>query len=262
VAASLFLFFLLVVVVAPGLVARDGPLSVNPNIAFTGPTLSHLFGTDDLGRDVFSRVLYGARESIVIGVAATAIGLAVGCTLGLAAGLGGRFLSGIANRVIEVLLAFPGLLLALLVVAISGAGATTVVIAVGLGAAPGYARLLRGQTLSIRNAEFVEAARALGHSRPAIVRRNVFPNAMRPLVVLGALGIGQSIIWASSLGFLGLGVVPPAPEWGAMLAEGRDFISQAWWLEVFPGAVIVATTLSTTAVGRHLQRMLEGRLRS
>jgi peptide/nickel transport system permease protein len=141
-----------------------------------------------------------------------------------------------------------------------GAGAGSLIIAVGIGSAPGYARMIRGQVIAVRHAPYIEAARILGQHPLRIMARNIFPNAMRPLLVLGTLGIGQSIIWASGLSFLGLGAAPPAPEWGAMLAAGRDFISNAWWLEFFPGAVIVGTALSATAIGRHLQRRLEGRL--
>jgi peptide/nickel transport system permease protein len=164
------------------------------------------------------------------------------------------------SRFLEVLFAFPSLLLALLFVAMFGAGVGSLIIAVGIGSAPGYARMIRGQVIAVRHAPYVEAARVLGHRPLRIMASNIFPNAMRPLLVLGTLGIGQSIVWASALSFLGLGAAPPAPEWGAMLAAGRDFISSAWWLEFFPGAVIVATTLAVTAIGRHLQRRLEGRL--
>jgi peptide/nickel transport system permease protein len=159
-----------------------------------------------------------------------------------------------------VLFAFPGLLLALLFVAVSGTGAATEIVAVALASAPGYARMIRGQVLAVRSAPYVEASRALGHAPARVIARTILPNAMRPLVVLGTLGVGQSIVWASSLSFLGLGVAPPAPEWGAMLNAGRDYIQHAWWLDFFPGAVIVAFTLAATAMGRYLQQLLEGRL--
>jgi peptide/nickel transport system permease protein len=258
--AWLMVAFLLVAVAFPGLIAKDAPLAVDPAKTLLGPSLDHLFGTDQSGRDVFSRVVYGARESLSIGVAATAVGLAIAIVLGFAAGLGGRWADVVVSRFLEVLFAFPSLLLALLFVAMFGAGVGSLIIAVGIGSAPGYARMIRGQVIAVRNAPYIEAARVLGHSPLKIMARNIFPNAMRPLLVLGTLGIGQSIVWASALSFLGLGAAPPAPEWGAMLAAGRDFISSAWWLEFFPGAVIVATALAATAIGRHLQRRLEGRL--
>jgi peptide/nickel transport system permease protein len=256
----LFVVFLIVAVAFPGLLARDAPLAVDPTHPLLGPSLSHLFGTDQSGRDVFSRVVYGARESLSIGVAATAVGLVIAIVLGFAAGLGGKWADVTISRFLEVLFAFPSLLLALLFVAMFGAGVGSLIIAVGIGSAPGYARMIRGQVIAVRIAPYVEAARVLGHPPLRIMVRSIFPNAMRPLLVLGTLGIGQSIVWASALSFLGLGAAPPAPEWGAMLAAGRDFIASAWWLEFFPGAVIVATTLAATAIGRHLQRRLEGRL--
>jgi peptide/nickel transport system permease protein len=258
--AWLVVAFLVISVAWPGLIAREAPLAVDPAHPLQGPSLSHLFGTDQSGRDVFSRVVYGARESLSIGIAATAVGLAIAIVLGFAAGLGGRWADTVISRFLEVLFAFPSLLLALLFVAMFGAGVGSLIIAVGIGSAPGYARMIRGQVIAVRHAPYVEAAKVLGHPPLRIMANSIFPNAMRPLLVLGTLGIGQSIVWASALSFLGLGAAPPAPEWGAMLAAGRDFISSAWWLEFFPGAVIVATALAATALGRHLQRRLEGRL--
>jgi peptide/nickel transport system permease protein len=258
--AWLVVAFLVISVAWPGLIAKDAPLAINPAHTLQGPSLSHLFGTDQSGRDVFSRVVYGARESLSIGVAATAVGLAIAIVLGFAAGLAGRWADTVISRFLEVLFAFPSLLLALLFVAMFGAGVGSLIVAVGIGSAPGYARMIRGQVIAVRNAPYVEAAKVLGHPPLRIMASSIFPNAMRPLLVLGTLGIGQSIVWASALSFLGLGAAPPAPEWGAMLAAGRDFISSAWWLEFFPGAVIVATALAATALGRHLQRRLEGRL--
>ena len=258
--AWLVLAFLAISVAWPGLIARAAPLAINPARTLQGPSLSHLFGTDQSGRDVFSRVVFGARESLLIGIAATAVGLAIAIVLGFAAGLAGRWADTVISRFLEVLFAFPSLLLALLFVAMFGAGVGSLIIAVGIGSAPGYARMIRGQVIAVRHAPYIEAARVLGHSPLRIMAASIFPNAMRPLLVLGTLGVGQSIVWASALSFLGLGAAPPAPEWGALLAAGRDFISSAWWLEFFPGAVIVATALAATALGRHLQRRMEGRL--
>jgi peptide/nickel transport system permease protein len=254
-----FLVFLLVAVIDPSLLAHYQPLAVDPAHSLQAPSIAHWFGTDESGRDVFSRVVYGAAPSLSIGVVATALGIVVAVFLGVLGGLGGRFLDAIVGRFLEILFAFPALLLALLFVTIFGASVTSLIISVGLGSAPGYARMVRGQVISVKNAPYVEASYVLGHSRGRILRRTILPNAMRPLLVLGTLGIGQSIVWASSLSFLGLGAAPPAPEWGAMLADGREFISTAWWVELFPGAMIVLVTLATTSLGRYLQRRLEGR---
>jgi peptide/nickel transport system permease protein len=257
--SALFLLFLLVAVIDPALLTSYKPLDIDPSNSLLAPSLQHLFGTDQSGRDIFARVVYGARASLSIGVAATALALVVATILGVIGGLGGKFLDGVISRLLEILFAFPALLLALLFVTIFGASVGSLIIAVGLGSAPGYARMIRGQIISVKNAPYVEASYVLGHSRGRILRRTILPNAMRPLIVLGTLGIGQSIIWASSLSFLGLGAAPPAPEWGAMLAAGRDFIQTAWWVDFFPGAIIVLVTLATTSLGRYLQRRLEGR---
>ncbi len=155
--------------------------------------------------------------------------------------------------------AFPHLFLALLFVTIFEATTTTLIVAVGIGSVPGYARMIRGQFLAVKNAAYVEAATALGHSRWRIIRQHIFPNAMRPLVVMMTLGLGQSIVWASGLAFLGLGVAPPSPEWGALLDAGRNYVVSAWWLEVMPGLAIIVFALSVTVIGRFLQQRLEGR---
>jgi peptide/nickel transport system permease protein len=257
--AVVFLLLLVIAIVDPSLLAHFQPLAIDPAHALQPPSLIHPFGTDESGRDVLSRVIYGAAPSLSIGVAATLLGILVAVLLGVLGGLGGRVLDGIIGRFLEVLFAFPALLLALLFVTIFGASVTSLIVSVGLGSAPGYARMVRGQVISVKNSPYVEAAWVLGHSRWRVIRRTILPNAMRPLLVLGTLGIGQSIVWASSLSFLGLGAAPPAPEWGAMLADGRDFIAAAWWVELFPGAMIVLVTLATTSLGRYLQRRLEGR---
>jgi peptide/nickel transport system permease protein len=255
----LFLLFLLVAVVAPAALTHYQPLAVDPLHSLQAPSAAHWFGTDQSGRDIFARVVYGAAPSLSIGVIATALGLVVAVILGVLAGLAGRIVDSVVSRILEILFAFPSLLLALLFVTIFGASVPSLIISVGLGSAPGYARMVRGQVIAVKNASYVEASYVLGHSWFRILVRNILPNAMRPLLVLGTLGIGQSIVWASSLSFLGLGAAPPAPEWGAMLAAGRDFISSAWWAEFFPGAMIVLVTLATTSLGRYLSRRLEGR---
>jgi peptide/nickel transport system permease protein len=194
-----------------------------------------------------------------MGATALAMGMAVG--LGFAAGLAGRLADLVISRVLEVAFAFPVLLLALLLIAIRGPSITTEIVAVGIGSAPGYARMVRGQVLNVRQAAYIEAAGALGHGYWAVIRRHLFPNAMRPLVAVITLGIGQSIVWASGLAFLGLGVAPPSPEWGALLDSGRLYITTSWWLEIMPGLVIVLVAISVTSLGRTLQYRLEGAAR-
>jgi peptide/nickel transport system permease protein len=256
--AGLVVSFFAIAVIAPALLATDKPLSIDLSATLQSPSLHHIFGTDASGRDLYSRVIYGARQSVLIGLGATGLSMAIAITLGVLSGLAGGFVDALINRGIEVLFAFPVLLLALLFVAVFGPSASTEIIAVGLGTAPGYARMIRGQVLAVRDSAYVEAARALGHPYHRIVRRHIFPNAMRPLVVIVTLGVGQSIVWAAGLAFLGLGVPPPASEWGALLDAGRDFVTQAWWLEVMPGVAIVLLALAITTIGRYIQQQLEG----
>lgn len=238
----------------PGLVAPFGPLDMNPAVAFTPPGPGHWFGTDESGRDVFSRVIHGTRSSLLIGVLATVIGLGVATVLGALAGLGTRTVDFGVSRFLEVLFAFPGLLLALLVITILGPGVVTTTVAVGLSTAPGYARMIRSQVLSVRRSGYVEASVVQGRSRWFIIRRHILPNVAAPLLVLATLGVGQAIVWASSLSFLGLGATPPDPEWGSMLSNGRLYIGNAWWLTVFPGVFIVLSAATTTLLGHGAQR--------
>lgn len=255
-----FLLLVIVAALVPQLFAHSDPLAIVPRDAFHPPSWAHWFGTDQSGRDIFSRVIYGTRQSLFIGLAATAIAMSIAIVLGLLGGLGGARVDHGVGWLLEVLFAFPSLVLALLFVAIFGSGIGPLIIATGLGGAPGYARMVRGQVLAVRNAGYIESAKALGHPPLRIITRQLLPNAMRPLIVTLTMGVGQAIVWASALSFLGLGARPPAPEWGTMLSMGRDFIANAWWLTFFPGLFIVLTTLSTTVAGRYLQQRLEGRL--
>ncbi|MQT44913.1 MULTISPECIES: ABC transporter permease [unclassified Pseudomonas] len=258
--ALIFLAFLIVAALLPQLFTHADPLTIVPHDAFHPPGWAHWFGTDQSGRDIFSRVIYGTRQSLLIGLAATVLAMSIAIALGLLGGLGGARLDRGVGWLLEILFAFPSLVLALLFVAVFGSGIGPLIVATGLGAAPGYARMVRGQVLAVRNAGYIEAAVALGHPTRRIILRQLLPNAMRPLIVTLTMGIGQAIVWASALSFLGLGAKPPAPEWGTMLSMGRDFVANAWWLTFFPGVFIVLTTLSTTVAGRYLQQRLEGRL--
>lgn len=261
VAALLVVAFVVVAVVTPSLLTRHSPMAVDTRHTLLSPSLAHLFGTDDAGRDLYTRVVYGARESLGIGVGATALAMAIAILVGFTAALAGGVVDVVLTRILEVAFAFPVLLLALLLIAIRGPSVTTEIVAVGVGSAPGYARMVRGQVMNVRQAGYVEAAGALGHHRGTVIRRHLFPNAMRPLVAVMTLGVGQSIVWASGLAFLGLGVAPPSPEWGALLSAGRPFITTSWWLEIMPGLVIVLVALAVTSLGRTLQHRLEGAAR-
>ncbi|HXD28690.1 MAG TPA: ABC transporter permease [Arthrobacter sp.] len=252
--AALASLFLLLAAVAPGWLAPTDPLAIDPAAAFQAPSAAHWLGTDESGRDIYARIVHGARPSLLIGAAATGLGLGLALVLGLVAGLGGRLLDAGVGRIVEVLLALPGLLLALVFIALAGPGVATTIVAVGLSTAPGYARIIRSQVRSLRGSPMIEAARVLGHSPARILARHLLPNALGPVMVLATLGIGQAVVWASALSFLGLGEAPPAPEWGAMLAAGRTYLGFAWWMTFFPGLAIVATAASSTVLGRALQR--------
>lgn len=256
--AGTVVLLVLIAAVAPGLLTDRSPTAIDLGATLQPPSWTHWFGTDDAGRDLLTRVIYGTRQSLGIGLGATALAFTIAIVLGFTAALPGGWVDAAVTRAVEVAFAFPALLLALLVIAVRGPSLYTEIIAVGLGSAPGYARMIRGQVLAVRQAGYVEAAAALGHPRHAVISRHLFPNAMRPLVAVVTLGVGQSIVWASGLSFLGLGVPPPASEWGALLDAGRVHITTSWWLEILPGLVIVLVALSVTVLGRTLQNRLSG----
>lgn len=254
--AAALAVFLIIAAILPALVAPGDPLAIDPLSAFQTPSLRHFFGTDESGRDIYTRVVHGTGNSLLIGVAATIIGLGLGIVLGTLAGMLGSVVDFTVNRLLEVLFAFPGLLLALLFILIFGPGVATATIAVGLSTAPGYARIIRSQLISIRSSAFVEAATVLGRSRWQILIRHILPNTLAPLFVLGTLGIGQAIVWAAALSYLGLGAEPPTAEWGAMLSAGRTYITSAWWMSFSPGLFIVMTAVSATMLGSSIERRM------
>jgi len=259
--ASLVVALVVLAALVPSLLAPSGPTQIDLGNSLAAPSLSHPFGTDEAGRDLFSRVVYGTRLSLGIGLGATGIAMGLAIVLGFLSGLAGGVVDTAVTRILEVFFAFPSLLAALLVISVFGPSVTTSIVAVGLSSMPGYARMVRGQVLNVKQAGYIEAAHALGHRPSRVLARHLFPNAMRPLVAVLTLGVGQSIVWASSLAFLGLGVPPPNPEWGALLDAGRNYITTQWWLEILPGLVIVLFAISVTTVGRAVQQRLEGAAR-
>jgi peptide/nickel transport system permease protein len=260
--AAVILFLFVLAAIVPSLFESTDPYATNLLARLQSPSAAHLFGTDQLGRDMFSRVVAGTRESLLIGFGATALALLISLVVGLLAGLGGRFVQGVFSRVIDVLFAFPVLFLALMVVTVYGASVASTLVAIALGTTAGYARMIRGQLIAVRDAGYVDAARVNGHPFSKIVWQHILPNALRPLIALFTLGIGNSVIWASALSFLGLGVPPPSAEWGSLLDAGRDYVTQAWWLEVIPGLAIVVMAVCVTVLGRHVQARLEGKART
>ncbi|MGH7264843.1 MAG: ABC transporter permease [Candidatus Rokuibacteriota bacterium] len=221
----------------------------------------HPLGTDHLGRDMLARLLYGGRLSLVIGFLAVGVGLAVGVPLGAISGFQGGRTDLVVQRFADILLSFPGFLLALSLVAILGVGLGNVIIAVGVSAIPSFIRLVRGSVLSIREQPYVEAAAAIGQTRPAIIFRHVLPNAMAPVIVQGTLSLGFAILVAAGLGFLGLGVQPPTAEWGSMLGEGRQYIFRAPGVTTFPGLAIFLAVLGFNLFGDGLRDALDPRMR-
>lgn len=236
----------------PWLIAPGDPLAVAPAEAFQAPSLQHPFGTDESGRDIYTRVVHGSAASVGIGLAATGIGIGIGGALGFAAALGPRIVRAALGRVFEVLFALPALVMALLFISVMGSGPTAAVVAIGIATIPGYARMLRAQVRGIAGSGYVEWARLDGVDAWRRFGRHIAPNSLWPLVAAATLGVGQSIVWVSSLGFLGLGAEPPSPEWGAMLNAGRVYLTSAWWMTVFPGLAIVVTAAALTVVGREL----------
>ena len=257
-AATGFLTLALTAAAVPGLFAGD-PLAADPLHVLEAPSAAHWFGTDQLGRDVLDRVVHGARHSLAIGVAATLLAVTAGVLLGMLAGLAHRFADEALSRSFDALSAFPLLLLALLFVAIAGPGTAGLIGAIGIATLPYHARVVRSQTLLVRQAGYVTQAVAFGGSRTRLVLRHVLPNVLGPVPILAVIGLGEAILAAAGLSFLGMGPQPPSPEWGAMLSEGRDYLGIAWWASLLPGVVVTLTVISLTVVGRRLQRRFEGR---
>ncbi|WP_236840793.1 ABC transporter permease [Bradyrhizobium sp. CCGE-LA001] len=252
--------FFVIAAIAPSLLQTHDPLAIDLGAPLQAPSVAHWFGTDQSGRDLYSRIVHGAGQSLIIGLGATALSIGIGLVFGVIAGLVGGALDNVLSRLLDVLFALPTLFLALLFVSLFGPSVLTLVIAVGVGTAPGYARMIRGQVLSVKGAPYVEAAKALAHPYWRILCQHIIPNAMSPLTAMMTLGVGQAIVWAAGVAFLGLGVAPPAPEWGALLNAGRNYVIFAWWLEIMPGVAVVAFALSLTVVGRYLQDRLEGKI--
>lgn len=243
-----------VAAVWPSLLGGGDPLAVHPTDALTPPGAAHPFGTDESGRDVLARVVAGTRASLLVGIAATLVGGLAGILLGTLAGLGGRFVDAVVGRVTEVAFALPLLLVALVVIAVTGPGPVPATLAVGFATAPGYARIVRGLVRSARSSQVVETAVLQGRSPGRILFRHVLPAALWPVVAVATLGVGQAVVWASALSYLGVGTPPPAPEWGAMLADGRTYLLTAPWMSTFPGLAIVVLATAVTVLGRAVRR--------
>lgn len=245
---------------APLLPLSD-PIQIDPTHALYSPGTPYLFGSDQYGRDVLSRVIYGGRVSLLVGPVAVGIALTPGVVVGLLAGYYGRWLDTLLMRIVDIMLAFPGILLALAIVAVLGPSLTSLMIAVGISSIPTYARLTRASVLSARENLYVDAARVIGANDTAILVRHILPNVVTPVVVVATLGVGAAILIAATLSFLGLGSQPPTPEWGRMLSEGRQYLREQWWIATFPGLAIMLTVLALNMLGDGLRDALDPRLR-
>lgn len=265
VGAMLSLAFLLMLilsaVLAPFLATYD-PLLVSPGNQLQPPSQKHWAGTDLFGRDIFSRLLYGTRISLMLGIVAVAISALPGTLLGLLAGYYGGWVDGLISRLMDVLLAFPGILLALSIVALLGTGLSNVTLAVGIAGIPSYTRLVRGSVLTTKRELYVRAARIIGCRDSRILFRHILPNVLAPVIVLSTLNIAWAILNASALNFLGLGVKLGTPEWGAMLNEGRGYLRDAPWASIAPGLMLTATVLAINLLGDGLRDALDPRLRA
>jgi len=243
------------------LVAPYDPADIGVGPSLGAPTLAHPMGTDTFGRDIFSRVLNGAQLSLTVGLVAVLIEASFGVLIGLVAGYYGGWIDGLMMRVIDVLLAFPGILLALAIVSVLGISLTNLMIAVGIGGIPSFARLIRGSTLTVKENLYVTVAKSIGADDAGVIFRHILPNVVSPIIVYATLRIAFAIIATSSLSFLGLGAKPPSPEWGVMLSDGREFLRVAPWVTTFPGLAIMISVMGINLLGDGLRDVLDPRLR-
>jgi peptide/nickel transport system permease protein len=260
VGAVVVLFFVLVAVAAP-LIAPYDPVATSWSAVRKPPSPEHWLGTDEIGRDVLSRVIFGARASLLAGVISVCISLACGVPIGLVSGYVGGFLDGLLMRITDALLACPFLILAIALAAFLGPSLTNAMIAIGVSAMPAFIRLTRAQVLNAKVEDYVEAARALGNPHRRIVLRHILPNILAPIMVQATLAIAAAIIAEASLSFLGLGQQPPAPSWGSMLNTAKNFLEQAPWMAMWPGAAIFAVVLAFNLFGDGLRDALDPRHR-
>ena len=251
-------FFIVIAILAP-LIAPYDPLATSWSAVRKAPSLAHLFGTDDIGRDVLSRVVWGTRASLLAGVVSVSISLSLGVPIGMLAGYTGGWLDGVLSRMTDAMLACPFLILAIALAAFLGPSLTNAMVAIGISATPIFIRLTRAQVLAVKVEDYVEAARALGNPHLRIALRHILPNVVAPLIVQATLAIAAAVIAEASLSFLGLGQQPPAPSWGSMLNVAKNYVDQAPWMAIWPGLSIFLLVLSFNLLGDGLRDALDPR---
>jgi ABC-type dipeptide/oligopeptide/nickel transport system permease subunit len=257
---ALLLTLLTMAAAAPSLAPYD-PIAQDQRASLTSPGLAHPLGTDVFGRDIWSRVMWGGRTSLRVGLLAVLVGATVGSTLGLLAGYYEGWPGTLILRLTDLLLALPGILLALTIVAATGPSLENLIIAVGVSSLPAYVRIVNGAVLDVKTRSFIEASRASGAADLRVIRRHMLPNILAPIIVLSTLGLGNALLVAATLSFLGLGAQPPTPEWGAMLSQGREFIFGYWWIATFPGVAILLAVIGANLLGEGMRDLLDPRLR-
>ena len=260
-AGLVIVLILVVAAVFAGHIAPYGYADQDLMAAFEEPSRAHIFGTDEFGRDIFSRIVYGARVSLQVGFIAVGIAVFVGGFLGAIAGYYGGRADNIIMRAMDILLSIPSILLAIAIAASLGPGLFNLMIAVGISSTPNYARIVRGSVLSVRSQEFVEAAKAVGSSDLRIIMKHIIPNCLAPIIVQSTLGVAIAILTAAGLSFIGLGIQPPIPEWGAMLSGGREYIRDYAYMTIFPGLAIMITILALNFLGDGLRDALDPKLK-
>jgi peptide/nickel transport system permease protein len=256
---GIIIVLIAIALLAP-LIAPYDPIGLSRD-ALQPPSPQHLMGTDNLGRDIFSRVVFGTRVSLQMGFIAIAIAATFGTMIGVVAGAYGGVVDTVLMRFIDALMAVPGILLALTVAAVLGTGLHVAMIAVGIAWIPSFARIVRSLVLQVKQMPFIEAARSLGSSDVRLIWRHVLPNALTPVFVLSSLGVGSAVLIGAALSFLGVGAQPPTAEWGIMLSEGRQFMRSSWWVMAFPGLAITVTVLAANLVGDGLRDALDPRIK-
>jgi peptide/nickel transport system permease protein len=256
-------FVLMILIILSAVFAQQithfNPIKLNAKVRLSAPSTEFWLGTDAMGRDLFTRIMYGGRVSLWIGLASVILGVVSGVPLGLISGYFGGLADTVLMRIMDLILAFPGIIFAIWLVSMLGPGVNQVIVAIAFWDLPGYSRVVRGSVLSIKDVDYIQASRALGGNSWKIMFKHVLPNVIAPIIIMSSLSISGSILAAASLSFLGLGAQPPTSEWGLMLAEGRPYMRTAWWLMVFPGLMITLFVLASNIFGDGLRDALDPR---